>query len=248
MTRDPRKEIGGWVNALARRVHSHEGHVKSVFGAQWSTVRYNGTVLAVSLMKNAGAQHGSTYVDIKFALENGVEKIRKLNIASVGKGWVPRAGCVLCPLPVEPPPLPALPPIEQQPQAAATPAAQPHPQVDGPAPPPPADNLPPPPPPAANNPPPPPANDSGPLIVGVPIDEVPTILIPVPKTAGAVGRVRPGAQPVATAHGRNWYLAKDVVGAHVKETVHRHWFLYDDHGMPVGPSCDAPLYELMHLR
>jgi len=38
------------------------------------------------------------------------------------------------------------------------------------------------------------------------------------------------------------------VGAHVKEVVHRHWFIVDEHGMPVGPACDAPIFELTHLR
>jgi hypothetical protein len=81
------------VDALAKRLHKHESHVKSVFGVAWNTVRYNGTVLNTTLKKNVGAQGGSTYVPVRFMLENGVEKVRELCISSVQRGWVPRAGC-----------------------------------------------------------------------------------------------------------------------------------------------------------
>ena len=84
-----RKEEGGQMNALAKRVHKHESRVKSVFGAAWNTVRYNGTVLSNTLKKNVGAQRGSTYVTVRFMLKNGVEKVRELCILSVQRGWVP---------------------------------------------------------------------------------------------------------------------------------------------------------------
>jgi hypothetical protein len=69
------------VNALAKRVHKHDSHVKSVFGATWNTICYNGRVLSTTLKKNVGAQRGSTYVTVRFMLENGVEKVRELCIS-----------------------------------------------------------------------------------------------------------------------------------------------------------------------
>jgi hypothetical protein len=108
-----RRKAGGWVDALAKRLHKHESHVKSVFGVAWNTVRYNGTVLNTTLKKNVGAQGGSTYVPVRFMLENGVEKVRELCISSVQRGWVPRAGCWLCPLPP-----PSLPSVDEQSQDA----------------------------------------------------------------------------------------------------------------------------------
>ena len=88
-----RKEEGGRVNALAKRVHKHDSHVRSVFGAAWNTVHYNGTVLSTTLKKNVGAQHGSTYVTVRFVGEWCGESKRTLHIkCSKGLGsssWVP---------------------------------------------------------------------------------------------------------------------------------------------------------------
>jgi hypothetical protein len=76
--------------------------------------RYNGTVLSTTLKKNVGAQRGSAYITVRFMLENGVEKVRERCISSLHRGWVPRAGCQLCPL--SPPSLPS---VDEQPQDAA---------------------------------------------------------------------------------------------------------------------------------
>ena len=89
-TNNLRKEEGGRVNALAKRVHKHDSHVRSVFGAAWNTVRYNGTVLSTTLKKNVGAQRGSTYVTIRFMLENGVENLHiKWSKGLGSSSWVP---------------------------------------------------------------------------------------------------------------------------------------------------------------
>jgi hypothetical protein len=69
-TKDLRKEEGRRVNALAKRVQKHESHVKSVFGAAWNTVRYNGTVLSTMYH----SQEESHVVTVRFMLENRVEK------------------------------------------------------------------------------------------------------------------------------------------------------------------------------
>jgi hypothetical protein len=83
--------------------------------------------------------------------------------------------------------------------------------------------------------------------LGVPEDDVPEFSIPVPKTTGASGCIRPGAKPVVVAHGRKWYHPKDIFGAQIKDLVERSWWMTDVNGFQIGPNFDPPLQPLTHL-
>lgn len=238
---DPRLIVGGHVHATADKI-TH--NARTLFGPDYKSVPINGTVLSVKKEKSKPtAKRATTTVEVEFSVQGDAKRRKTLTLQSLKKDWQPRASCPLCPL--APPPLPPVanppqddmlppqdmfvsPPEEpvaasqpEQPAAAVAQEPVQQPETAG-------------------------AAVSEPNSAGDTTATSPSAP-PIRSGTGPLGQLKPGARPVAEAHGRKWYDPDDIDGRHVRETVEREWLMQDAHGTQIGPMKPPPGTPLTHL-